>query len=359
MEIERTIAGSNFEVGLTRDFLAPDGKCVYKDIGLSVLDAGESVRYRFLDRHETTVTPDMLSGIDAVISLTPKYTAASFLGLQRLTAIVRFGVGYDMIDVKACTDADVLLCITAGAVNHSVAEAIIAWMLALNHRVFEKDRLVREGRWAERMHFMGGELRGRTLGIVGLGGIGERLVDLLKSFGMNHPLTFDPYVSPQRAAALRVRLVPLEQLMRESDFISVNCPLTEQTRNLIGRDQIASMKPTSFLINTARGGIVNEEALLEALKNKRIAGAATDVYSAEPAGREHPFAGLDNVLLAPHCIAWTDELFSQIGTMAAQSVLMIAGGRVPVIGVVNREVLERPGFQRKLTRYRHAGRINQ
>ena len=359
MEIEPATTGTIFKVGLTRDFLAPDGKCVYKDIGLSVLDAGESVQYRFLNRHETTITPDMLDDLDAVISLTPKYTAASLERSERLVAIVRFGVGYDMVDVKACTDADVLLCITAGAVNHSVAEAIIAWMLALNHRVFEKDRLVREGRWAERMHFMGGELRGRTLGIVGLGGIGERLVDLLKNFGMNQPLAFDPYVSPERAATLRVRLVPLEQLMRGSDFISVNCPLTEQTRDLIGRDQIASMRPTAFLINTARGGIVNEGALLKALNEKRIAGAAVDVYATEPAGVEHPFTGLDNVILAPHCIAWTDELFSEIGTMAARTVLTIAGGRVPVSGVVNGDVLERPGFQQKLARYRHAGRINQ
>lgn len=333
-----------FAVGLTRDFLTADGKLVYKDIGLSVL---KGVPHRFLDRHEPMITPDLLKDVDAVISLTPKYTAASFAGLERLISVVRFGVGYDTVNVQACTDADVLLCITAGAVNHSVAEATIMWMLALGHRTFDKDRLVREGRWADRSNYMGSELRGKTLGVVGLGGIGGRLVEMLQGFGMNPPLAFDPYAKPRPG----VTLVPLEQLMREADFVSVNCPLTDQTRDLIRQEHIALMKPTAFLINTARGGIVNEAALFDALKHRRIAGAASDVYATEPAGQEHPFTQLDNIILAPHCIAWTDELFSEIGTMAAQSVLEIAHGRVPATGVVNREVLARPGFQRKLARF--------
>lgn len=332
-----------FTVGLTRDFLSADGKLVYQDIGLGLL---KGVAHRFLDRHEPTITPDLLKDVDAVISLTPKYTTASFTGLERLTVLMRFGVGYDTVDVQACTDADVLLCITAGAVNHSVAEATITWMLTLSHRTFAKDRLVREGRWAERGNYMGSELRGKTLGVVGLGGIGNRLVEMLQGFGMNPPLAFDPYAKPRPG----ITLVPLEQLMRESDFISVNCPLTDQTRDLIRQEHIALMKPTAFLINTARGGIVNEAALFDALKTKRIAGAASDVYEKEPAGKEHPFTQLDNLILAPHCIAWTDELFREIGTMAARSVMEIAHGRVPSTGVVNREVLERPGFQRKLRR---------
>ncbi len=346
---------TTFEVGLTRDFLTTDGQLVYKDIGLGVLATAGGVRYRFLDRHEPTMTPELLADLDAVISLMPNYTTASFEGLHRLTAIVRFGVGYDMVDVAACTQANVLLCITAGAVNHSVAEATVTWMLALSHRVFEKDRLVRQGHWSERAHYMGGELRRRTLGVVGLGGIGRRLIELLRGFGMNRPLAFDPYVKPGLARELGVELVPLETLMRQSDFISVNCPLTAQTRNLIGREQLALMKPTAFLINTARGGIVDEQALVEVLRNRQIAGAATDVYAAEPAGREHPFAGLDNIILAPHCIAWTDELFAEIGAMAGRSVLELAAGRVPSAGVVNPEVLQRPGFRAKVQRYASLG----
>ena len=341
-----------FQIGLTRDFLAPNGQLTYKDIGLGLLEAAPGVRHRFLDRHEPTVTADLLQDVDAVISLTPKYTAASFVGVERLVAVVRFGVGYEMVDIAACTAADVLLCITTGAVNYSVAEATIGWMLALSHRMVAKDRLMRDGRWAERAHYMGSELRGHTLGVVGLGGIGRRLVELLRGFGMNRPLAFDPFLKPDQAAAVGVELVTLERLMRESDFVSVNCPLNDQTRDLIRQEHLALMKPTAFLINTARGGIVNEAALVEALQQKRIAGAASDVYGKEPAGKEHPFTQLDNILLAPHCIAWTDELFGEIGTMAAQAALEIAHGRVPAVGVINPEVLARPGFRRKLARWK-------
>ncbi len=336
-----------FRIGLTRDFLTPDGKLTYKDMGLRVLDAEPSVEYEFFPRHEPVVQLDQLQDYDAVISLAPRYTADSLRGVQRLAFLLRCGVGYDFVDVKACTENDVALFITVGAVNYSVAEATIMWMLALSHRMVAKDKLLREGRWTERVHYMGSELRGKTLGVVGMGGIGSNLVELLRGFGMKQTLVFDPYLKPERAAQCRVELVPLDRLMRESDFVSVNCPLNDETRNLIRREHIAVMKPTAFLINTARGGIVNEEALFDALKNKQIAGAASDVYGKEPAGKEHPFTQLDNILLAPHCIAWTDELFCEMGTMACQQAVALSKGRIPT-GLINREVLDRPGFKRKL-----------
>ena len=338
---------TKFRVGLTRDFLSPDGKLTYKDMGLRVLEGAPQIEHKFFDKHEPVVTAEQLHDFDAVISLAPKYTKESLQGAQRLAAIFRFGVGYDFVDVPACTANDVALFITTGAVNYSVAEATITWMLALSHRLFAKDKLVREGRWAERVNYMGSELRGKTLGIVGLGGIGGKLVDLLRGFGMKRPLSFDPYTKPERAAQLGVELVPLDRLMRDSDFVSVNCPLNEETRNLIRREHISLMKPTAFLINTARGGIVNEDALVEALKNKRIAGAASDVYEKEPAGKEHPYTQLDNIIVAPHCIAWTDELFCEIGTMACQQTVAFSKGEIPN-GLVNREVLERPGFKAKM-----------
>ena len=340
-----------FQVGLTRDFMTDDGQLTYDDIGLDILEAHPGIQHRFFDRHEPTVTAEQLRDFDAVISLTPRYTPESFRGVERLTAIVRFGVGYDMVDVNACTEADVLLCITAGAVNHSVAEATITWMLALSHNVFAKDRITRNGQWNSRTFYMGRELRDRTLGIVGLGGIGGRLIEMIRGFGMKTPLAHDPFVSPQRANELGARLVPLEELLRESDFVSINCPLTEETRNLIGRDELALMKSDAYLINTARGGIVNEAALVEMLQEQRIAGAAVDVYETEPVKHDNPLLQLDNVILAPHCIAWTDELFRDIGRMACHITTTVAEGKVPP-GVVNREVLERPGFQAKLARYR-------
>lgn len=340
-----------FSVGFTCDFLAPDGTQTYRDIGLDLLRSDPSVAFRFMERHPMHLAPEHLHGLDAVVSMAPRWTRESLKGVDRLALVARFGVGYDMVDLAACTEADVAVTIASGAVDHSLAEAVIAWMLALGHRVREKDALLREGRWSEKVRTMGGELRDRTLGIVGLGGIGGKLVALLRSFGMKPPLASDPFAAPARAAELGVTLVPLERLLRESDFVSIHCPLNDDTRNLIGRAELALMKPGAFLINTARGGIVDEEALVEALRARRIAGAAVDVFAVEPAGADHPLAKLDNVLLAPHAIGWTDELFRDIGRMACRSVLRVAHGEVPG-GVVNREVLFRPGFQAKLARGR-------
>lgn len=340
-----------FSLGLTRDFLTPDGQLVYKDIGLGRLDAGSHLTHRFLDEHRPLVTPDQLEGLNAVISLTPKYDASSFSGLDRLLAIVRFGVGYDMVDVAACTEADVLLCITKGAVDYPVAEATVGYMLALSHRMGIKDRLVRTGRWQERGYHMGTELRGRTLGIIGLGGIGTKLLGLIAAFGMAPSLACDPCLTPERAAELGVELVDLETLLRRSDFVSVNCPLTETTRHLISSRELGWMKPDAFLINTARGGIVHEADLLNALQNRQIAGAGIDVFEEEPATETNPLCQLDNVILSPHCIAWTDELFRDIGHRAAGQVLTLQQGDIPP-GVVNPAVLDRPAFQRKIQRFR-------
>ena len=336
-----------FRVGLTHDFLSPEGKLVYQDIGLDLLDEAPAVERNFLEAHPSPLRARDVEGLDAVISLAPAWTPETLTGAGRLVGVVRFGVGYDMVDVAACTAADVAVAITPGAVNRSMAEAILTWMLALGHRVLQKDRLVRDSRWAQKAHFMGCELRGRTLGIVGLGGIGRTLLELVRGLGMNPPLAFDPFGNPTEAAALGVSLVPLEELLRRSDFVSINCPLNARTRGLIGRDQLSLMKRDAFLINTSRGGIVDEHALVDALRTGRIAGAGVDVFETEPADGRHPLASLENVILAPHAIGWTHELFREIGRAACTAVLSLSRGEVPS-GIVNPEVLGRAGFLEKL-----------
>jgi phosphoglycerate dehydrogenase-like enzyme len=196
---------------------------------------------------------------------------------------------------------------------------------------------------------MGRELRGRTLGVVGLGGIARKLIELLASWGMKQPLAFDPFVDPSAAAKLGVRLVELDELMSACDFVSIHCPLTEKTRGLIGRREIGLMKPDAYLINTARGGIVDEDALYEALDQGRIAGAALDCFAAEPILEPSRFGELENVLLAPHSIAWTNEMFRDIGRAACQGMVDLSLQRTPR-GIVNPEVLDRPGFRRKWER---------
>ncbi|MES1159879.1 MAG: NAD(P)-dependent oxidoreductase, partial [Bacteroidota bacterium] len=260
--------------------------------------------------------------------------------VKGLKAICRFGVGYDMVDLQACSQANILVTITRGAVNYSVAEATLTWMLTLSHRVFEKDKLVRNGNWADRSHYMGGELRGRTLGVIGAGGIGGKLVEMIRVFDMNPPLAFDPYLDKKKAAAAGMQLVDLDTLMKQSDFISINCPLTDETRNLIGQKELSLMKKEAFIINTARGGIIDEPALVKVLTEKSIAGYATDVFAVEPPSVEDPLFKLDNVIVAPHCIAWTHDLFREIGRKVCGQVVQIARGEIPE-DVVNKDIIHK------------------
>jgi phosphoglycerate dehydrogenase-like enzyme len=338
-----------FRVALTADFYKPGGELKFADIGLSVFDAHSQICAQPFAEHRPIIGPDQLSGANGVIVLTPAVTRETVADADNLLAVGRFGVGYDNVDVPACTEADVLLYITAGAVDRPVAEAVVGWMLALTHHIGSKDQLVREVRWDDRSQFMGHEVRDRVLGVVGLGGIARKLIELLSGFGMKPPIAYDPFVDPAVALELGVRLVELEELMRTSDFVSIHCPLTPKTRGLIGRCELDLMKPGAYLINTARGNIVDEDALYDALKERRIAGAAIDCFATEPLTVSHRLGELDNVLLAPHCIAWTNEMFRDMGLAACQGMVELSLGRVPR-SVVNREVLDRPGFQQKWRR---------
>lgn len=338
-----------FEVRHTADF-QQDGQLVYQDVGLDILEE-TGLNHGFVDTFTPEVRSDQLAGIDALVCLSPRVTSASLEGVDRLALIARFGVGFDSVDVDACTDAGILLTITKGAVNHSVAEATVAFMLSLSHNVLIKDRLTREGRWDERSAHMGSELRDRTLGIVGLGGIGSSLAKMVGGFGMKRIIAADPHVSEEQASSIGATLVPLDVLLAEADFVSINCPLNDETRDLIGARELGLMKSTAYLINTARGGIVNESALIDALKQERIAGAALDCHETEPLPAGHPISELDNVILAPHAIAWTNELFRDIGRQTCRQVLQISRGEIPE-GVINTAVLDRPAFQARIDRFR-------
>lgn len=340
-----------FRVAFTGDFHHSDGTPLYKEFGTAVLDAQSGIRYESFHEHRREIDPAQLGAAQAVIVLSPRVTALAVSQSENLLAVARFGVGYDSVDVAACTAADVALITAVGAVDRSVAEATVGWMLALSHNLRAKDRLVREARWQERSAYMGRELRDRTLGIVGLGGIGRALVKLLAGFGMKPPLAFDPYLDPKVAEGLGVALVPLDELLARADFVSIHCPLSDATRNLIGRRELGLMRRDAYLINTARGGIVDEDALDEVLRDGRIAGAALDCFVGEPLPQPPCFSAYENVVLAPHSIAWTDEMFRDIGTTICRAVVELALGRRPP-GVVNSEVLEHPGFRQKWDRLR-------
>ena len=340
---------ASFHVALTHDFYDNQGKPKFDDLGLAVFDPYPHIEVSNFSNHQPVIAAEQLAGVNGVIVLTPQVTRETLADPENLLAIGRFGVGYDSVDVPACSEADVLAIITAGAVDRPVAEATIMWMLALTHQLRVKDRLVRTGQWDDRSQWMGCELRDRTFGAVGLGGIATKTVEMLNGFGMNPPLAFDPYVDPKIAEKAGVRLVGLDELLQQADFVSLHCPLTDGTRGLIGAGQIDMMKPTAYLINTARGGIVDEDALYDALRANRIAGAALDCFVEEPITQPHCFGDLDNILLSPHAIAWTHELFRDVGRTACQAMVDLSVGCRPT-GVLNPELFDKNSFRKKWAR---------
>ena len=338
-----------FRVGLTRDFLRSDGTVGWGDIGLDVLDGAPGVEWEFLPEGGRELSAEQVEPYDALIVLAPRVSAATIEGADRLALIARFGVGYDSVDVEACTRNGVILTITPDGVRRPVASANMTFLLALAHRLFAKDRIARSGRWEERLDHMGVGLTGRTLGSVGLGNIGRQTFRLAEPFGMRH-LAYDPYATPEAASGAGVELVDLETLLGESDFLTINCALTPETRHLMDAGRLALMKPTAYLINAARGPIVDQGALTQALREGRLAGAGLDVFEREPEDPEDPIFDLPNVITAPHALAWTDEMALGNGRSAIESVLDVAAGRVPK-NVVNRDVIAAPLLKEKLARY--------
>ena len=347
-----------FRIGFSADFCREDGGLAFPDIGISLLDAVGNVSHEFLKDFRPEYEPSQLAGYDVLISLRPRITARSLEGVKRLCAIGRCGVGYDNVDLEACTENGIAVYITPGGVVRPVAESILLMMLALSHRLLQKDRMIRQGRWAESTLPLGREPRNRVVGTIGMGNIASEAIRLLRSLDVDRFLAFDPYASQARASELRVNLVSLDQLLDESDYVLVNCPLTPETRGLLGASQFARMKTEAVLINTARGPIVDETALIAALKEGRIAGAALDVFEKEPLAADSPLISMDNVILTSHSIAWTEELFRDMGRIDCQGALAIFRGEVPS-HVVNPKVLANPRFVEKLVKFKAAHSTSQ
>jgi phosphoglycerate dehydrogenase-like enzyme len=344
---------ARFRVAFSADFLRDDGNLAFPDIGLSLLEKVEGISYQFLRDYRPEYVPTQLDGYDVLISLKPRITAQSLEGVSRLCAIGRCGVGYDNVDLTACTEKGIAVYITPGGVVRPVAESILLLILALSHRLLQKDKMVRQGHWAQSTLRLGREPRDRSVGTIGLGNIATEAIRLLRVLDVPRFLAFDPYTTEERAAQLGVELVSLDDLLRQSDYVLVNCPLTPETRGLLGSEQFAKMKPDAVLINTARGPIVQEGALIEALQSGQIAGAALDVFEKEPLAADSPLTSMDNVILTSHSIAWTEELFRDMGRFDCQGALAIYRGEVPP-HVVNPQVLGNPHFIEKLARLKAA-----
>lgn len=336
-----------FVVALSRDFMDDHGGIGWGDIGLDALEAVPGVEWRFLEGHTEEVTPEQLTGVDALLLLLPRVTAATLEGADRLKIVARFGVGYDNVDVAACTDNGVVVTITPDGVRRPMAVAALTLTLAITHRLVIKDRLTRYGGWDQKLSHMGMGLTGRTLATVGLGNIAREFLFLAAPLGMRH-VAADPYVEPDLAADLGVELLELEDLMEQADVVVVTSALTPETHHLIDGPLLQRMKPTAHLVNIARGPVVDQAALTEVLRSEGIAGAALDVFESEPISPDDPLTGLDNTILTPHAVGWTDEVAMGNGSSACRAIIDVAEGRMPEYPV-NPEAADGPRARRRLT----------
>jgi D-3-phosphoglycerate dehydrogenase len=341
---------SRFRVGLSRAFFRQDGTPTYPDFDLSRFEQHPHLELVKLNSGRE-ILADHVHDLDALILGGEKFTRAAIVPNGRLALVARFGVGYDAVDVGACAEHGIGVAITPDGVRRPVAVSVIALLLALTGRMFDKDRITRLGPagFAQRSAFMGVGLLDRTMGLVGLGNIGLETVKLAKPFGLRF-IAHDPYVEPSVAADLNVALVDLDTLFRESDFVSLNCPLTPKTAHLVDERRLELMKSASFLINTARGGLIDQAALTRALQARRIAGAGLDVLDPEPPAADDPLLKLDNVILAPHALAHTDQCFAAIGASDVNAVLAVMSGQPPW-ALVDRSVLEHPVWRARLADY--------
>lgn len=339
-----------YRVALSGDFRKPDGSPTYPDFDLTPLRETANVEMAFLE-NANPLRAAQLEDFDALILLAQRFDATSVPKGGRLAVVARFGVGYDTVDVPACTANDIALVITPDGVRRPVAVSIIAFMLALTGKMMVKDRLARLGApgFAARGDHMGVGLVGRTLGSLGVGNIGAEMFRLARPFDMKF-IAHDPFADRAVAAELGIELVPIDELFMRSDVLAVNCPLTPDTHHIVNAARLALMQPTAYFINTARGPIVDQKALTQVLEERRIAGAGLDVFEQEPTDPEDPLFKLDNIICAPHALCWTDQCFAGNGAADVKAVIDVMKGRVPR-GVVNRDVLDRPGFKAKLAAF--------
>jgi len=337
------------KLGLTNDLFDAEGKFVIPGPGLKLLDDMPEIQCEVFPQHSREVTPQQIVGFDMVGSLTPKWTANTLKGNDRLLSVHRFGVGYDMVDVPALTEAGVGLTLTRDAVRRPVASSILAFMLALSTRLMTKDRITRAGKWNERGKYHGIGLVGKTLGVIGVGNIGHEVFKLAAPLNMKH-LGCDPYITQESVDDVGVTLVDMDTILAEADFLSICCPLNDETRHMIGDAELKKMQPSAFLINMARGPIIDEAALTRALNDGTIQGAGLDVFEQEPTPDDNPILKMDNVIVAPHAMCWMDQMFDMQWTSILADVGALRRGDMPA-GLLNKEVWDSPRFQKKLARF--------
>ena len=281
---------------------------------------------------DTSITPEELANTiheynGIVVRSRTKLTADIIEKADNLQIIARAGVGVDNIDLNAATEKGIMVVNSPESTSVTVAEHTMGLILSMARKISIADKSVKDGKW-EKKKFMGVELRNKTLGVIGMGRIGSQVVNRCKAFGMD-AMAYDPYLPEEVAKQMGVELTDLETVLKNADFITIHVPLTPETKHSISTEQFEIMKDTAFIVNCARGGIIDEEALYDALVNDKIGGAALDVYEEEPPAADCKLFGLDNIILTPHIAASTKEAQRDAAIIVADEIIDLAKGNTP------------------------------
>ena len=311
--------------------------------GIKVLEASNLVETIYYD--DKPVSPDVYAGdlkeTFAVLVRIKDFNREMIQSAPNLKIIAKHGVGVDNIDVATATERKIPVTITSTGNSDAVADHALGFMLSLSRNLQKADSDLKSGRFTRREHYTGFELGGKTVGIVGLGRIGTRVAKrCAQGFGMK-VIAYDPFIDSDYAEKHHAELLDdLEPLLKISDYVTIHTPLTELTENMIGEKELQSMKPDAFILNTARGGIINESALYKALKNGWIRGAGIDAYVKEPPlPDENPLLELNNIMVTPHIAGGTKEAAVKMATHAAEEILRVLQGKQPM-HPINPEIYE-------------------
>lgn len=323
-------SSSNIESESGRRFLVAMGDIppIHPDAIELLRKAGEvDVPTHLLPEDELV---DRIKGVTAVFLGAPKLTRRVIQSADRLQIIARCGTGVDNIDIQTASERGVVVTNLLSMLARTVAEHTVLFMLAVTRELVVADRSVRTGHWKDFARIGHPEIYGKTLGIVGLGSIGGEVAEMArKAFHMRILTNENPHLKPDRVRKAAARVVPMEELLATSDYVVLSVPLTEETEKMIGEKELGTMKRTSYLINVARGKIVDQDALYRALKEERIAGAALDVLAKQPPDPGDPLMALDNVVFTPHCAAITNETGREASLLIVRAALDLLRGKLP------------------------------
>ena len=296
---------------------------------------------------DTDITPEELADTiheynGIVVRSRTKLTKELIDKADNMQIIARAGVGVDNIDLDAATQKGIMVVNSPESTSVTVAEHTMGLILSMARKISIADKSVKEGKW-EKKNFMGVELRNKTLGVIGMGRIGSQVVNRCKAFGMD-AMAYDPYLPEEVAKQMGVDLTDLDTVLKNSDFITIHVPLTPETKHSISKEQFELMKDTAYIVNCARGGIIDEEALYDALANNKIGGAALDVYEEEPPAKDSKLFELDNIVLTPHIAASTKEAQRDAAIIVADEIIDLAKGNNPK-NVLNMPRIDSNTFQ--------------